>query len=218
MVTNSEEESEKACPDAEHPGASTIPDEAPHSSIVDTSVSSTNLHISNLPAITMSSEVSKDTPETSPSTETFESKKTSGGLEENERTESSPEEGLKVFSTNENPVSGLEATSLCAAAEATLLSESTFKGNKQSSDTKESNLLAGPMDATGVTNDVFQLDEINQKKDDVQIQVVSPTSTARRQNVLLGWDVLKSWSLMGFLAAFILWAAIFFPLLHNGIV
>jgi hypothetical protein len=168
MPTNSEE-SEKACPDAEHRGASSIPDEVLHPSIVDTSVTSTNSDISNLPAITKSSEVSKDTnsPETSPSTETLESKKTSGGLEENERKESIPEEGLKVFSANENPVSGSEAT-----AEATLPPESTFRGNKQSSDIKESDLLAGPMDATGVTNDAFQLDEINQKKDDVQVGLI----------------------------------------------
>jgi hypothetical protein len=167
MATNSKV-SEKVCPDAEHPGASSIPDEVLHSSIVDTSVSSINLDISNFPEMTKSSEVSKDTnsPETSPSTETLGSKKISGGLEEIERKESGAEEGFEVPSANENPESGLEAAP-------TLLPESTFKGNKQSSDIKESNLLAGPMDATGVENDAFQLDEINLKKDDVEVGLTS---------------------------------------------
>jgi hypothetical protein len=163
MPINSEE-SEKACPDTEHLGASSIPDETLHSPIVDTSVSSTNLDISNVPAITKSSEVSKDTPETSPSTETFESKNTSGRLQENEKTELRPEEGLKEFLANENPVCSSDATPLCETAEATI---STFKGNKQS------NLLAGPTESTGVTNEAFVLDQINQKEDDIQVGLVS---------------------------------------------
>ncbi|XP_023717933.1 uncharacterized protein LOC111870131 isoform X2 [Cryptotermes secundus] len=158
MPTNSGE-SERACSNTEHPG------DPGASSISDETASSTNWDISNLPEITKPPEVSRDAPETSPFTETFE---TSGRLEENEKAESSPEEG--------------------------------------------------PMDATGAKNGAFQLDEAKQQKDDVQIQVVSSTSTARRQNVLLGWDVLKSWSLLGLLAGFILWAAIFFPLLLNGII
>jgi hypothetical protein len=169
MPVNSEE-SEKACPDTEHPGAAIIPDETVHSPIVDTSVSSTNLDISNLPAITKSSEVSKDTPETSPSTETFESKNTSEILQENEKRKSSSEEGLKIVLISENPVSSSDATPLGETAEATT---STFKGNKQSSDIKESNLFAGPMDTTGVRNDAFELDEINQTKDDVQVGLIS---------------------------------------------
>ncbi|XP_023717932.1 uncharacterized protein LOC111870131 isoform X1 [Cryptotermes secundus] len=199
MPTNSGE-SERACSNTEHPG------DPGASSISDETASSTNWDISNLPEITKPPEVSRDAPETSPFTETFE---TSGRLEENEKAESSPEEGLKVFLTNEYPVYSPDAAPLCAAAEATIC---TSKGNKQS------NLLAGPMDATGAKNGAFQLDEAKQQKDDVQIQVVSSTSTARRQNVLLGWDVLKSWSLLGLLAGFILWAAIFFPLLLNGII
>jgi hypothetical protein len=104
MPTNSED-SEKASPHAEHPGVSSIPDEALHSPIVDTSVSSTNSDISNLAEITKPSDVSKDTAETSPSTDTFDSNKTSGRLQENEKTELSSDEGLKAFLTNENPVS-----------------------------------------------------------------------------------------------------------------
>jgi hypothetical protein len=169
MPTNSGE-SEKACSDTEHPGASSISDKTLHLPIVDTSVSSTNLDISNLPAITKSSEVSKDTPETSPSTETFESRETSGRRQDNEKRKSNPEEDWKVFFTNENPVSSSDATPLCEDAEATI---STFKGNKHSSDIKESTLLAGPMDATGVTNDAFEIDAINQKKNDVQVGLIS---------------------------------------------
>jgi hypothetical protein len=136
-------------------------------------VLSNSLGESNLPASTKSSEVSKDTnsPETSPSIETSERKKVSGGLQENEKRHSSPEEGLSVFSTEDNPVLGSDAIPLCETAETRGLSESTSKGSKQLSDGGQSDLraLAGPMAIASVTNDTFELDETKQTERDVQV-------------------------------------------------
>jgi hypothetical protein len=140
-------------------------------------VSSNSLDISNLPASTKSSEVSTHTnsPETSPSIETYESKKTSGGLQESEKRHSSPEEGLKVFSTDKNPVSGSDAAPLCETAETKVLSDSNFKGSKQSSDGEESDLRVptGPTNVGDVTNEAFQLDETDQTKHDVQVGLIT---------------------------------------------
>jgi hypothetical protein len=54
---------------------------------------------------------------------------------------------------------------------------------------------------------------------DLQIHVTrSKTSVARRQQPDTDWNVFKSGSLVGLLVGFILWAAIFFPLLLSGII
>jgi hypothetical protein len=173
MPTNTEE-SGKACPDTQDLHPSSIPDENLDSPIVDISVSSTNSDISKFPANTKSFEVSADinSPETSPSTDPSGSKETSGGLQESEKTQPSTKGDLKVFSTKENSVSCSDATPLCEADEATVLSQSALKENKQLSDTKESNQLEVPSDV-GVTNDAFALDEITEEKHDVQVGLIS---------------------------------------------
>jgi hypothetical protein len=114
-------------------------------------------------------------PETSPSIETSESKKTSGGLQENVNRHSSPEEGLKVFFSDENPVSGSDATPPCETAETKALSKSNLKGNKQSSDGEESDisLPTGLTNFGDVTNEAFQLDETGQTKHDVQVGLIT---------------------------------------------
>jgi hypothetical protein len=172
MPTNSEE-SVKASP-----GPSSIPEEAVGSPIIDTPVSSISLDTPDLSASTTSSEVSKHTKalRNSSSVETFQSKETSGGPQENERTQSSPEEGLKMFSTDKDPVSSSHAELLCEIAEEKVLSESASEGNKQSSDVEESDLLAGPTHPTGLTNDALQLGEINEKERGVQVGLI-PFST-----------------------------------------
>jgi hypothetical protein len=128
---------------------------------------------SELPQVINISDTSRNvnSPETSPSTGRFESKATSDGQREDQKIKSSAEEYVKVFSTNDNAASNLQSTGSYENIEASLLSKSTVRRNKDPSVTRELKQLAVPSDDTGFTNNAFEL-EVSQKKADTQVSLI----------------------------------------------
>jgi hypothetical protein len=163
MITNSEE------------FGKITPDEGRDSPSSDTSVPSTDGDISELPVVTETSEVSRNvnSPETLPSTKKFESKASAKELQEFEKAKSHTGEDLTVFSSSEISVCESDTTAVCKAAEGTKSPESSFKRKQQPSVTKQTNELAISSDELTVINCACEPDETSQKKDDVQVGVMS---------------------------------------------
>jgi hypothetical protein len=163
MITNSEE------------FGKITPDEGRDSPSSDTSVPSTDGDISEPPVITETSEVSGNvnSPETLPSTKKFESKAFAKELQELEKAKSHTGEDLAVFSSSEISVCKSDTTVVCKEAEGTKSPESSFKRKQQPRDTKRQNELAISSDDLGVINSAFEPDETSQKKNDVQVGVMS---------------------------------------------
>lgn len=196
------------------------PDEVSDSPSSDASAPSTNADISELPTITETSELSRNvnSTETLPTTEMSASKAPTKELQKHEKAKSHTEEDLKVFSSNEISVYKSDTAAMPNVADGTKSQESSYR-RKQPSNTKVPNQLAVSSDAMGVTNSAFEPEETSQTRDDVQIHVTSPkTSVAQCREVKSEWNVFKGRALVGLLGGFIVWAAIFFPLLLTGII
>jgi len=196
------------------------PDEVRDSPISDTSAPSTDADISELLTITGTAKVSTNvnSSESLPSTKKFKPKVLATEHQELEKVKSHTGEDLTVFSSSEISVCRSDTTAVSKEAEATKSPESSFKRKQQSSDTKQRNELAVSSDDLGVIDSAFEPDETSQKNENVQIQVASSKRPVARYNQnKTEWNVFKSRSLAVLLVGFILWAAIFFPLLLNGI-
>jgi hypothetical protein len=163
MLTNSEE------------FGKITPDEVRDSSSSDTSAPFTDADISELLTITETSEVSIDenSPETLPLTKKFESKASAEELQEHEKSKSHTDEDLTVFSSSEIPACKSDTTAVRKAAEGTKPPEYSLKRKQEPSDTKQPNEIAVSSDDLGVSNSAYEPDETSQKKDDVQVGVIS---------------------------------------------
>jgi len=195
------------------------PDEVRDSPSSDTSAQSTDADISELPTITETSEVSVNvnSSETLPSTGKFEPKALAEEHQEDERAKSHTGEDLTVFSSSEISMCKSDTTAVSEEAEGAKSPESSFERTTKSSDTKQPNELAVSSDDLDVINSAFGPDETSQKNDDFQIRVTSSKrSVARNGQQKTEWEVFKSSSLAVLLVGFIVWAAIFFPLLLTG--
>ena len=151
------------------------PDKVRDSPSSDTSAPSTDADISEPLIITEDSEVSinLNSPETLPSTKKFQSKTSAKELQEHEKAKSHTGEDLTGFSSSEISACKSDTTAVCKAAEGTISTESSLKRKQQPSDTKQPNELAVSSDDLGVSNIAFEPDETSQKKDDVQVGVMS---------------------------------------------
>jgi hypothetical protein len=163
MLTNSEE------------FGKITPDEVRDSPSSDTSAPSTDVDISEPLTITETPEVSIDvnSPETLPPTREFESKASVKEIQEHEKAESHTGEDLTVFSSSEISGCKSDTAAVCKAAGVTKSTESSLKRKQQPSDTKQPNELAVSSDDLGVSNIAFTPDETSQKKDDIQVGVMS---------------------------------------------
>jgi hypothetical protein len=163
MLTNSEE------------SGKITPDDVRDSPSSDTSAPSTDADISVLLTITETSEVSinVNSPETLPLTKNFESKASAKELQEREKAKSHTGEDLRVFSSSEISACKSDTTAVCKTAEGTKSPESSFKRKQKTGDIKQPNELAVSSDDLGVINSAFEPDETSQKKDNVQVGVMS---------------------------------------------
>jgi len=197
------------------------PDEGRDPPSSDTSAPSTEAGISELLTITETSEVSinVNSSETLPSTKMFEPKALAEEHQELEKAKSHTGEDLTVFSSSEFSVCKSDTTAVSKEAEGTKSPESSLKRKQQPGDTKQPNKLAVSSDDLGVINSAFEPDETSKKNDNVQVQVTSSKrSVARYKQHKTEWNVFKRGTMAVLLVGFILWAAIFFPLLLNGII
>jgi hypothetical protein len=163
MLTNSEE------------FGKITPDEVRDSPSSDTSAPSTDADILELLTITETSEVSinVNSPETLPSTKEFESNASAKELQEHEKAKSHTGEDLTVFSSSEISACEPDTTAVCKATEGTKSPGSSLKRKQQPSDTKQTNEIAVSSDDLGVSNSGFEPDDTSQKRDDVQVGVMS---------------------------------------------
>jgi len=151
------------------------PDEVRDSPSSDTSAPSTDADTSELMAVTETSEVSinVNSPETLPSTEEFESEASAKELQEHVEAKSHTGENLTVFSSSEISAGKSDTASVCRAAEGTKSPESSFERKQQPSDTKQPNQLEISSEDLVLMNSAFEPDETYQRKEDVQVGVMS---------------------------------------------